>query len=72
MTSKVKDFLPTQKVDLEKEEVYSEAPVEGGPKVTKLLEHLVDSKRLIKALDINLELLAVERNRIQEVIIKNH
>ena len=72
VTSKVKDFLPTWKIDLEKEDVYSEAPVECGPKVTKLLEDLVDSKRLIEALDINPELLAVERDRIQEVIVKNH
>ena len=41
--SKVKDFLPTWKIDLEKEDVYSEAPVEGGPKVAELLEDLVDS-----------------------------
>ena len=45
VTSKVKDFLPTCKIDLEKEDVCSEAPVEGGPKVTKLSEDLVDSKR---------------------------
>ena len=43
--------------------------MEGG---TELLEDLVDSKRLIEALDINPELPAVERDRIQEVIIKNH
>ena len=36
VTSKVKDFLPTQKIDLEKEDVYSKAPVEGGPQVAKL------------------------------------
>ena len=72
VTSKVKDFLYTQKIDLEKEDVYSEAPVEGGPKVAELLEDLVDSKRLIKALNINPELPTVERDRIQEVIIKNH
>ena len=64
MTSKVKDFLPTWKIDLEKEDVYSEAPVEGGPKVAELSEDLVDSKRLIEVLDINPELLAVERDRI--------
>ena len=72
VTSKVKDFLPTQKIDLEKEDVYSEASVEGGPKVAELSEDLVDSKRLIEALNINAELPAVERDRIQEVIIKNH
>ena len=72
MTSKVKDFLSTWKIDLEKEGFYSKAPVEGGPKVTELLEDLVDSKRLIEALNINPELPAVERDRIQEVIIKNH
>ena len=72
MTSKVKNFLPTQKIDLEKEDVYSKAPVEGGPKVAELSEDLVDSKRLIEVLDINPELPAVERDRIQEVIVKNH
>ena len=72
VTSKVKDFLPTRKIDLKKEDIYSEAPMEGGPKVTKLLQDLVDSKRLIEALDIIPELLAVERDRIQEVIVKNH
>jgi hypothetical protein len=64
VTSKVKGFLPTQKIDLEKEDIYSEAPMEGGPKVAELSEDLVDSKRLIEALDINPELLAVERDRI--------
>ena len=72
VTSKVKDFLPTRKIDLEKEDVYSEAPVEGGPKVAELSEDLVDSKRLIEVLNINPELPAVERDRIQEVIVKNH
>ena len=46
--------------------------MECGPKVAKLSEDLVDSKRLIEALDINPELLAVKRDRIQEVIVKNH
>ena len=46
--------------------------MEGGPKVIELLEDLVDSKRLIEALDINPELPAVEGDRIQEVIVKNH
>ena len=72
MTSKVKEFLPTQKIDLEREDICSEAPVEGGPKVAELSEDLVDSKRLIEALNINPELPAVEKDRIQEVIIKNH
>ena len=66
MTSKVKDFLPMQKIDSEKEDVYSEAPVEGGPKVAELSEDLVDSKRLIEVLDINPELLAVERDRFKK------
>ena len=57
-------------MDLEKEDVYSEAPVEGSPEVAKLSEDLVDSKRLIEVLDINPELPAVERDRIQEVIVK--
>jgi hypothetical protein len=46
--------------------------VEGGPKVAELSDDLVDSKRLIETLDINPKLPVVERNRIQEVIIKNH
>ena len=44
--------------------------MEGGPKVAELSEDLVDSKRLIEVLDIDPELPAVERDRIQEVIIK--
>ena len=38
----------------------------------QISEDLVDSKRLIVVLNINPELPAVERDRIQEVIIKNH
>ena len=44
--------------------------MEGGPKVAELSEDLVDSKRLIEVLNINPELPAVERDRIQEVIEK--
>ena len=72
MTSKVKGFLPTQKIDLETENIHSEGPVEGGPKVAKLSEDLVDSKRVMEALSINPELPAVKRKRIQDVIIKNY
>ena len=38
MTRIIKDFLLTWKIDLEKEDIYSEAPVEGGPKVARLSE----------------------------------
>ena len=38
MTSNIKDFLLTWKIDLEKEDIYSEAFVEGGPKVARLSE----------------------------------
>ena len=72
VTSKVKEFLPTQKIDLKKEDVFSEAPMECGPKDAKLSEDLVDSRRLIEALEIIPELLAVKKDRIQEVIVKNH
>ena len=72
MTSKVKDFLLTHKIDLEKEDIYSEALMEGGPKVAELSEDMIDCKRLIEALNINPELLAVEKERIQDVIVKNH
>ena len=50
------------------EDVYSEVPVEGGPKVAKLSEYPVDSERLIEALDINPELPAAEKKRIQDVV----
>ena len=43
--------------------------MEGGHKVAELSEDLGDSKRLIKALIINLELPAVES---QDIIVKNH
>src|SRR6267154_4441118 len=72
IASKVKDLLPTQKVELEKEDIYSESPLEGGPKIAELPEDPVDSKRLIEALDINPELPARERKEIQDVIAKNY
>jgi len=59
-------------VELEKEDIYSESPLEGGPKTAELPEDPVDSKRLIEALDINPELLARERKEIQDVIAKNY
>src|SRR6202050_2147484 len=71
VVSKIKDLLPTQKVDLEKEDIYSEPPLEGGPKVAELPEDPMDSKRLIEVLDINPELPASKRKEIQDVIIKN-
>ena len=46
--------------------------MEGGPKVAELSEDSVNSKRLIEALNINPELPAVKRDRIQEVIVKNY
>src|SRR6202034_283050 len=36
VVSEVKDLLPTWKVDLEEEDVHSEPPLEGGPKVAEL------------------------------------
>ncbi len=72
VASEVKDLLPTRKVELEKEDIYSESPLEGGPKTAELPEDPVDSKRLIEALDINPELPACERKEIQDVITKNY
>src|SRR6202453_4088320 len=60
-----------QKVDLEKEDIYSGPPVEGGPKVAELSEDRVDSERLIEVLDVNPELPADKRKEIQEVIVRN-
>ena len=60
-----------RKVDLEKEDIYSEPPMEGGPKVAELSEDRVDSERLIEVLDINPELPADKRKEIQEVIVRN-
>jgi hypothetical protein len=71
VASEIKDLLPTWKVDLEKEDIYSEPLVEGGPKVAKLPEDCMDSERLIEVLDINPELPASKRKEIQDVIIKN-
>jgi len=45
--------------------------LEGGPKVAELPEDFVDSKRLIKELDINPELPDVQRKKLQDVIVKN-
>ena len=56
---------------MEKEDIYSSPPVEGGPKVAELPEDPVDSERLIEVLDINPELPASKRKEIQDVIIKN-
>jgi hypothetical protein len=56
---------------LEKVDIYSEPPVEGGPKVAELPEDCVDSERLIKVLNINPELPASKRKEIQDVIVKN-
>jgi hypothetical protein len=72
ITSEVKDFLPAQRVDLEVEDIYSEPPVEGGPKTAELSEEPVDSDRLIEVLDINPKLPESKRKEIQDVIIKNH
>ena len=72
VASEIKDLLPTQKVDLEKEDIYSEPPVEGGPKVAELPEDHMDSEILIEVLDINPELPASKRKEIQDVIVKNH
>ena len=58
-------------MDLEKEDIYSEPTVEGGPKVAELPEDHMDSKRLIEVLDINPELPASERKEIQDVIVRN-
>jgi hypothetical protein len=56
VTSKVKDLLPTWKIELEEEDIYSEPPLEGGSKTAELPKEVVDSKRLIEVLDINPEL----------------
>ena len=46
-------------------------PLEGGSKVAELPKDFVDSKRLIKELDINPELPDVQRKRLQDIIVKN-
>jgi hypothetical protein len=59
-------------VELEEEDIYSELPLEGGPKTTELPEDLIDSEWLIEVLDINPELPASKRKEHQDVITKNH
>ena len=71
VASEVKDLLPMRKIDLEEEDICSEPPLEGGPKVAELSEDPVDSERLVEALDINPELPADKKKEIQDVIIKN-
>ena len=68
----VKGLLPTQKMELEEEDIYSEPPLEGGPKTSELSEDPIDSKRLINVLNINPELLASKRKELQDVITKNY
>jgi len=53
------------------EDPLSEPPLEGGPKVAELPEDFVDGKRLVKELDINLELPNNQKKKLQNVIIKN-
>jgi len=57
-------------VELE-EDIYSEPPLEGGPKTAELPEDRVDSKQLIEVLDINPELPASKKKELQDVITKN-
>jgi hypothetical protein len=71
VASEVKDLLPTQKVELEEEDIYSEPPLEGGSKTAELPEDPVDSKQLIKVLNINPELPASKRKELQDVITRN-
>ena len=72
ITSEVKDLLPTWKIELEGEDIYSEPPLEGGPKTAELPEEMVDSKWLIEVLDINPELPTSKRKELQDVITKNY
>jgi hypothetical protein len=72
VSSEVKNLLPTWKIELEEEDIYSEPPLEGGPKTAELPEELVDSKRLIEVLNINPELPTGKRKEIQDVIAKNY
>ena len=53
------------------EDPLSKPPLEGGPKVAELSEDFVDSRRLIKELNINPELPDVQRKELQDVIIRN-
>ena len=59
-------------MELEEEDIYSEPPLEGGPKNAELPEDLIDSEWLIEVLNINPELPASERKELQDVITKNH
>jgi len=53
------------------EDPLSEPPLEGCPKVTELPGDFVDSRRLIKELDINPELPDSQRKKLQDVIVRN-
>jgi len=71
LASEVKDLLPTQKVEL-KEDIYSEPPLEGGPQTTELTKDPIDSEQSIEVLNINPELLANKKKKLQDVITRNH
>jgi hypothetical protein len=51
-------------VELQEEDIYSESPLEGGPKTAELPEDPVNRKQLIKVLDINPEPLASKRKEL--------
>ncbi|KZP09593.1 hypothetical protein FIBSPDRAFT_700583, partial [Athelia psychrophila] len=53
------------------EDVLSEPPVEGGPKMAEVAEDSVSSAKLFESLDINPDLPPEKRKRIEEVIWNN-
>ena len=66
--SHIKDLLSTQKTDREKEYIQSEASSEGDPTVAKLPEDTVNSKQLIQAPNINLNLPDSKEKKIHVTI----
>jgi hypothetical protein len=71
VSCEAKDLSNSNKIIFTEEHPLSKPPLEGGPKIAELPKDFVDSKRLIKELDINPELPDVQRKKLQDVIVKN-
>jgi len=70
VSSKAKNLSNSNKIIFTEEDPLSEPPLEGGPKVAELLEDFVDSRRLIKELNINPELPDSQRKNSKMLLLE--
>jgi hypothetical protein len=71
VTSHVKDLSDSILSKSTDEDPLAKPPLEGEPKIYEVPEDTVDSKRLLKELDINPNLPIHQIRHIQEIIVKN-